>query len=103
MIYEFDCVQCNRIFEEFRKAGDFEPAKCSKCGNKAKKIISRPGPPDYGFKPYVSEQLNPEPHGSVYIDSRATKDKLMKKYGLQEAGTSYGKHRRDGVPLKGDL
>lgn len=102
MIYEFECLKCKKIFEEFRKAGDYEPAKC-KCGNSAEKILSLMGKPDFGFKPYVSEQLHADPYGSVYVDSRATKEKLMKKMGLQEAGTSYGKHRRDGVPLKGDL
>lgn len=42
-----------------------------------------------GFKPFWSHNLTPgaEP---VYVDSAATKKKLMKKYGLREAGDRQG-------------
>ena len=40
-IYEFKCDECAEIFSEMRKIGDFDKAKCPKCGSvKTSKVFS---------------------------------------------------------------
>lgn len=41
-IYEFQCVECNEIFEELVHVGQ-KTHKCPDCGGKGKKIISSVG------------------------------------------------------------
>ena len=43
-IYEFQCVACRHLFEDFfTKPVDKPTAKCPECGGKGKKIISNVG------------------------------------------------------------
>ncbi len=32
-IYEFKCAQCNLVFSELRKVGEFTPPECPGCGS----------------------------------------------------------------------
>ena len=38
--YEYQCTSCKIIFEVFHKITESPAIKCSKCGEKAKRIIS---------------------------------------------------------------
>uniref|UniRef100_A0A7C4XJI6 Zinc ribbon domain-containing protein n=1 Tax=candidate division WOR-3 bacterium TaxID=2052148 RepID=A0A7C4XJI6_UNCW3 len=38
--YEYECPHCNFHFEEFQKITDLPVAKCPKCGNNARRLIS---------------------------------------------------------------
>jgi putative FmdB family regulatory protein len=40
-IYEFKCEFCSNIDEHLMKISDPNPEKCSKCGGKVNKIMSR--------------------------------------------------------------
>ncbi len=41
-IYEFRCKKCNALTEVFQKLSDKLPSRCSKCGGRLEKLISRP-------------------------------------------------------------
>ncbi len=38
--YEYECTQCNYIFEAFQKITDKPLKKCPKCGGKLRRLIS---------------------------------------------------------------
>ena len=98
VLVDFYCDMCDRYYNDIAfNINDYKSYTCS-CGSAARRIYSVRAP-NYGFKPYWSDQLSPEPCQKVYIDSRATKHKLMKKYGLVESGRYYGKHWQ---PVRGD-
>ncbi len=41
--YEYQCLECGYVFEEFQKISDPPIEKCPKCGGKVKKLISSSG------------------------------------------------------------
>ncbi len=41
--YEYQCLECGHVFEEFQKITDPPIEKCPKCGGKVKKLISSSG------------------------------------------------------------
>lgn len=44
-LYEYKCIGCGNIIEKLvDNASEFSIVRCDKCGRKATKIISRPGP-----------------------------------------------------------
>lgn len=40
-IYEYNCIKCHKHFEIVQKITDAPTAKCPKCGNPSKRIISQ--------------------------------------------------------------
>lgn len=40
-VYEYECEECKKVFEELRRMSDAEPAPCPACGSiKTKRRIS---------------------------------------------------------------
>jgi putative FmdB family regulatory protein len=38
--YEYKCLECDEVFEEFQKITDPPVTQCKKCGGKVKRLIS---------------------------------------------------------------
>ncbi len=75
-IYDFQCGDCHKIFENLGKA-HLESCHCPECGGIAKKIFS--GTRFVPFKPYVEYDLGPKP---VEITSKKQLEKELKSRGL---------------------
>jgi len=73
-IYEFQCVACRHLFEEFfTRAVDKPVAKCPECGGKGKKIISNVGIVFKGGGFYVTDsRTGPSSSGSRSTEKVAT-------------------------------
>lgn len=84
-LYDFECNKCSERFERFFKMAEKKNAYCPKCEGKARRIYYV-GMPNFGFKPFFSENLSPDPNRKVWVESRAMKKSLMKKYHLAENG-----------------
>jgi len=39
--YEYECTNCNKIFDIFQKISDEPLEKCPKCNNKIKRLIGK--------------------------------------------------------------
>jgi len=74
-IYEYKCIVCQNV-QQVRNSmeGAMDIEMCS-CGGEAKKIISLPGLPNFGFKAYHTKNINGK---NEHVTSRGHERILMK-------------------------
>lgn len=84
-LYNFKCTKCKLSYDELFRMNEKKNSVCPQCESKAERIFSV-GMPNYGFKPYRSYNLSPNPNGWVDIESRDQKLRLMREHGLEESG-----------------
>jgi putative FmdB family regulatory protein len=77
VLYDYKCLKCGRVFEEFSSLEDRAKTKCS-CGGDAVQIIKHIGK-DW-FHPFISEDFNGEP---IEVTSKKRYRELCKEHGVQ--------------------
>lgn len=82
-IYEYKC-KCGEEMESFVSMHDFNDSlDCPYCCGIMKIKVSLPGMPNFGFKPFSTDNITGE---NVLIESRAHKKELMSEHGVNECG-----------------
>jgi hypothetical protein len=102
-IYEYKCLSCGTTKEvkgnikegpkpfldifahalPVNAESDIGDPRIVNCVGILKLQVSLPAQPNYGFKPYVTENITGEP---VLLTSRKHKKELCKKYGVRQVG-----------------
>lgn len=54
-LYEYQCTQCNRVFEAIRKFSDPDLTECSQCGGQLERLLSAPAIQFRGSGWYVND------------------------------------------------
>lgn len=86
-LYEYKCNKCGKKQEFVQSL--YEPIEAYTCvaykcvGGEMQLQISTPGKPNFGFKSFETDNITGK---NIKIESRQHKKKLLKKYGLSEAG-----------------
>ena len=83
-IYEFKCLDCERVFEKLLKVTDPQPSECDVCAGRVEKLISRTGFQFKGEGWYVTDygkgsKTTEKPAKSESSDSTSSTDKASKQ------------------------
>jgi putative FmdB family regulatory protein len=54
-LYEYQCTQCNHVFEKIQKFSDAPVTECPKCGGKVEQLLSAPAIQFKGAGWYVTD------------------------------------------------
>jgi len=82
VIYDYECPNCGKQFEEWNSVANRNLANCPDCGTPAVKVISR-SVAVHLWKPYLDTNISDKP---VYLESRQQRKDLIKANGLIELG-----------------
>jgi len=85
-IYTYECNNCHKLIEEYRKVNDYNKQKPCQCGGTLQFTIAPPAKP-VNIYPFVDEYMDSQP---VVIHSLSHYRKELKKRGLQETGAGKG-------------
>lgn len=75
-IYDYNCPKCHKKFEQVSDVDKRYEVKCPKCSTLATKLFTLKVTIADPFRPYWSENMSRTP---TYIDSRSTRQRLMKE------------------------
>ncbi len=80
ILYEYQCLDCEKITEALRTVDDRNNCPECKCGGETKKIISKSAVHS-DFVPYLDENIGSEP---TWIKSKQHRKKVMKENGVTD-------------------
>ncbi len=75
--YEYKCLKCNYVFEEFQKMTDAPLTKCPKCKGKVKRLIGAGLAPIFKGSGFYETDYKKSSNGNG-TSSKATKPKASK-------------------------
>jgi len=78
-IYEYECLECEKRFEELCNISERHDVRCNKCGEKVRLLVSTSISRDW-FRPHWNEHLDTT--RSIYVGSKKEYKRLCKDKGV---------------------